>query len=176
MKEVVAKGDPTFRKYGAFIGTALNSDVIRYDDVLLWKAEALIELDREDEALPIINQIRERASNSTDKLVFEDGSPVANYNVQPYIDGVNCTWTKDYARKALQFERRLEFAMESPRFFDLVRWGIAAETLNKHFETEKERFVFLKDAFFKKGRDEYLPIPQAQINLVDGIYIQNNGW
>ena len=176
MKEVVAKGDPTFRKYGAFIGTALNSDVIRYADVLLWKAEALIELDRQDEALPIINEIRERASNSTDKLVFTDGSPVANYNVDAYIDGVNCNWTKDYARKALQFERRLEFAMESPRFFDLVRWGITAETLNKHFETEKERFVFLKDAYFEKGRDEYLPIPQAQINLVDGIYIQNNGW
>lgn len=176
MKEVVAKGDPTFRKYGAFIGTALNSDILRYDDLLLWKAEALIELDREAEALPLINQIRERAANSTGKLVYANGDPVSNYNIQPYIDGVNCTWTKEYARKALQFERRLEFAMESPRFFDLVRWGIAAETLNAHFAVEKERFVFLKDAHFTKNRDEYLPIPQAQINLVDGIYIQNNGW
>lgn len=176
MKEVVAKGDPTFRKYGAFIGTALNSDILRYDDVLLWKAEALIELDREAEALPIINQIRERAANSTGKLVYANGDPVSNYKIEPYIDGVNCTWTKEYARKALQFERRLEFAMESPRFFDLVRWGIAAETLNDYFEVEKERFAFLKDAHFEKNRDEYLPIPQAQINLVDGIYIQNNGW
>lgn len=176
MKEVVAKGDPTFRKYGAFIGTALNSDILRYDDVLLWKAEALIELDREAEALPIINQIRERAANSTGKLVYANGDPVSNYKIEPYIDGVNCTWTKEYARKALQFERRLEFAMESPRFFDLVRWGIAAETLNDYFEVERERFAFLKDAHFEKNRDEYLPIPQAQINLVDGIYIQNNGW
>ncbi len=176
MKEVVAKGDPTFRKYGAFIATALNSDVIRFDDVLLWKAEALIELDRETEALPIINQIRERAKNSTGKLIFANGDPISNYKIEPYIDGVNCDWTKEYAKKALRFERRLEFAMESPRFFDLVRWGIAAETLNEYFEIEKERFAFLKDAHFKKNRDEYLPIPQQQINLVDGNYIQNHGW
>lgn len=174
MKEVVAYTDPTYRKYGAFLGSALNFDILRYDDVLLMKAEALIELNRHAEALPLINEIRQRADNSKGLLVTEAGTPVSNYNIKPYPS--DAAWTQDYARKALRFERRLEFAMESPRFFDLVRWGIAAETLNKHFETERERFSFLSKARFQKNRDEYLPVPQAQINLVNGLYIQNNGW
>jgi hypothetical protein len=156
------------------MGGALNFDVLRYDDVLLWKAEALIELNRQNEALPLINMIRERAKISTGRLKMADGTPISNYLIEPYI--LNATWTKDYARKALRFERRLEFAMESPRFFDLVRWGIAAETLNAHFAKEKTRFVFLANANFRKGRDEYLAIPQQQINLVNGIYVQNNGY
>lgn len=176
MKEIVPYNDPTYRKYGAFMGSAMNVDILRYDDVLLMKAEALIELNRQAEALPLINQIRTRAKNSTGRLKMTDGSPISNYKTENYIDGANCVWTKDFARKALRFERRLEFAMEGSRFFDLVRWGIAAETLNEHFATEKTRFVFLAGAHFTKGRDEYLAIPQAQINLVNGIYKQNNGW
>lgn len=174
MKEIVPYDDPSFKKYGAFMGGALNFDVIRYDDLLLMKAEALIELDRHAEALPLINQIRLRAKNSTGRLKMADGTPISNYKIEAYVN--DATWTKDYARKALQFERRLEFAMESPRFFDLVRWGIAAETLNKHFATEKTRFVFLANANFTKGKNEYLHIPQQQIDLVNGLYEQNPGY
>ncbi len=176
MKGIVSYKDPTFRKIGAFFGSALNIAILRYDDVLLMRAEALIELGRHAEALPLINQIRQRAKSSTSRLVYANGSPVSNYKIEIYKDGVNCIWTQEYARKALRFERRLEFAMEGNRFFDLVRWGIAAETLNDYFSVEKTRFLFLKQAIFKKGRDEYVPIPQAQINLVEGRYIQNNGW
>lgn len=176
MKEVVHYKDPSFRKYGAFHASALNFDVIRYADVLLWKAEALIELGQHIEALPLINQIRIRSANSTQRLKHLDGTLVSNYRISEYQDGINCTWTKEYARKALQFERRLEFAMESPRFFDLVRWGIAAETLNAYFAVEKTRFAFLSAANFRKNRDEYLPIPQTQIDLSEGIYSQNFGW
>ena len=66
--------------------------------------------------------------------------------------------------------------MEGTRFFDLVRWGIAAQTLNDYISVEKTRFNFLQNAAFTKGRDEYLPIPQAEINLTHGLYVQNNGW
>jgi len=176
MKEVDKPDCPCLRKRGAYVGSSKNIDILRYDDVLLMKAEALIELGNEDQALPIINQIRERASNSTEWLKYVDGNYASNYNIGQYVDGVNCSWTQDYARQALQWERKLEFAMEGFRFFDLVRWGIAAETLNSYFEVEKTRYEFLKDAHFTKGRDEYMPIPQAQINLVEGIYEQNNGW
>ncbi|HZY82640.1 MAG TPA: RagB/SusD family nutrient uptake outer membrane protein, partial [Cyclobacteriaceae bacterium] len=96
--------------------------------------------------------------------------------IDQYKDGQNSVWTQDFARNALRWERRLEFAMESPRFFDLVRWGIAAETLNAYFDKEKTRYSFLQGAKFTKNRDEYMPIPQAQINLVEGIYKQNNGY
>ena len=176
MKGVVSYKDPTLRKVGAFFVSALNVDIIRYDDVLLIKAEALIELGRHAEALPLINQIRERAKASTSRLIYTNGNPVSNYKIEPYLDGVNCSWTQDYARKALRFERRLELAMEGSRFFDLVRWGIAAETINDYFTKEKTRYAFLSAAIFKKNRDEYVPIPQAQINLVEGIYTQNYGW
>lgn len=176
MKEMLLPDDPGLRKVGAFFGTAKNSDIIRYADVLLWKAEALIELGLQNQALPLINQVRVRAGKSTGRLKKADGTPTSNYRVGTYLDGVNCVWTQDFARKALQWERRLEFAMESPRFFDLVRWGIAAETLNAYLAVEKTRYAYLKDALFTKGRDEYLPIPQAQINLVVTSYKQNNGW
>jgi starch-binding outer membrane protein, SusD/RagB family len=176
MKEMLRPDDPGLRKVGAFFGTAKNADVIRYADVLLWKAEALIELGRQAEALPLINQLRIRAGNSTSRLKKADGTFASNYRIQSYADGVNCVWSQDFARRALQWERRMEFAMESPRFFDLVRWGIAAETLNGYLSIEKSRRAYLKNALFTKGRDEYLPIPQAQINLTEGAYKQNNGW
>lgn len=60
------------------IRTSKNEDIIRYDEVLLWKAEALIELGRHSEVLPIINEIRERAKNSTDLLVYSNGDYISN--------------------------------------------------------------------------------------------------
>jgi len=66
--------------------------------------------------------------------------------------------------------------MEGTRFFDLVRWGTAATTLNNFISVEKNRFNFLASAQFTAGRDEYLPVPQAEINLTHGLYVQNPGW
>jgi hypothetical protein len=176
MKQLQLADSPVWKKVGAYPYVSQNVDLIRYDDLLLWKAEALIELNRASEALPIINQIRTRAAASTGMIKKADGTFASNYLMNTYVDGVNCTWTQAYAREALRFERRLEFAMESPRFFDLVRWGIAAETLNAYFAKEMTRYSFLSAANFTKGRDEYLPIPQTQIDLVEGLYQQNNGW
>jgi hypothetical protein len=176
MKEVSPPDCGCLQKVGAYFGSSKNADIIRFDDVLLMKAEALIELGRQSEALPIINRIRTRAKNSTGRLKLPDGSFASNYRINEYADGVNCNWTQDFARNALRWERRLEFAMESPRFFDLVRWGIAAQTLNEYLTVEKTRYSFLQGAVFTKGRDEYLPIPQPQINLTEGIYKQNNGY
>ncbi|MEI8225575.1 MAG: RagB/SusD family nutrient uptake outer membrane protein [Bacteroidota bacterium] len=176
MKEVELYSSPGLRRDGSRFISARNWDIIRYDDVLLMKAEALIELRRQDEALPIINQIRSRAAKSTERLKYPNGTYASNYRCNTYQDGVNCSWTQDFARKALRWERRLEFALESPRFFDLVRWGIAAETLNSYFTTESTRRGYLKDAYFKKNRNEYLPIPQQQIDLSEGLYQQNPGY
>ncbi|MHB1921101.1 MAG: RagB/SusD family nutrient uptake outer membrane protein, partial [Chitinophagaceae bacterium] len=63
LKEVVAPDDPSFEKIPPFMSSSKNWAIIRYADVLLWKAEALIELGRQNEALPLINQIRQRAAN-----------------------------------------------------------------------------------------------------------------
>ncbi len=176
MKEIQQPDCPCFKKVGPFYASSKNTIVIRYADVLLWKAEALIELGREDEALPIINRIRGRAQQSTGRLERSNGDPISNYSMQTYKPGENCTWTQDFARKALRWERRLEFAMEGWRFYDLVRWGIAAETINSYFEEEKTKREYLKEAHFTENRDEYLPIPQQQIDFSEGTYKQNPGW
>jgi starch-binding outer membrane protein, SusD/RagB family len=176
-KFLVSPESPFMVKGFPWGGSALNWTIIRYADVLLWKAEALIELGRQDEAVSLINEIRTRAKNSKYVLAWNNTSPTdyaGNYIISNYQPGVNCVWTQDYARKALRFERKLELAMEGERFFDLVRWGIADQVLNQeYFPKEKLLRTYYKDAKFVKGRDEYFPIPQAQINFSGGLYKQN---
>lgn len=163
----------SYFKNGPFMGVAKNYDIIRYDEVLLMQAEAYIELGQHDKALPLINQIRARAAASTGRLEKPDGTFASQYNVQPYPA---VGWTQAYARQALQWERRLEFATEGHRFFDLVRWGMAAPTLNQYIAIEKTRRTFLATAVFTAGRDEYLPIPQSEITFTNGLYKQNPGY
>lgn len=177
MKENVRTDSPSL--HNAFwMYDAKNQSEVRLPEVMLWKAEILIELGRHHEALPIINQLRERAGNSTGLLRYADGASTLDYYIEPYIDGVNISWTQENAREALRWERRLEFAMEGRRFFDLVRWGIAEEVMNDYFEQEHKRpgRSWLAPGHFTAGRDEYLPIPQAQINWSRGNYVQNTGY
>ncbi len=163
----------SYFKNGPFMGVAKNYDIIRFDDLLLMKAEALIELGKQMEALPIINEVRERAAKSTNRLKKADGSFPSQYNIKPYP---SAGWTQAYARQALQWERRLEFATEGHRFFDLVRWGIADQVLNQYIAVEKIRRPYLATAKFTAGRDEYLPIPQSEITFTNGLYKQNPGY
>jgi hypothetical protein len=130
-------------------------------------------LGQQDKALPIINQIRDRAAASTGRLKKDDGTFPSNYNIRPYPAS---GWTRDYARTALQWERRLEFATEGARFFDLVRWGMAEPTLNAYLAIEKTRRSYLSTAKFTAARDEYLPIPQSEITFTNGLYKQNPGY
>lgn len=176
MKETQHYKCACFAKVPPFMSSSKNTDIIRFADVLLWKAEALIELGRQSEALPIINQIRQRAMNSTALLKDNTGAPVSNYFMDVYKPGTNCTWDQNFARQALRWERRLEFAMEGIRFFDLVRWGIAAEYMNNYFAKEKLVHQYLKDGKFTKNKNEYFPIPQNQIDFSNGLYKQNVGW
>lgn len=152
-----------------FYSNSKNKIVLRYSDLLLMKAEALVELNREAEALSIINMIRSRANSSTSSI-----PEVSNVSVGVYVDGDNCIWTQDFAREALRWERRLELAMEGERFFDLVRWGVASDVLNAYYVNETSVAPYYVDAKFDAGKDEYCPIPQAQINFSQGVYVQNN--
>lgn len=166
--------DPTcdcFVNMSPFYGNTKNKIVLRYADVVLMRAEALIELNRANEALPLINRIRSRAQRSTTLTSYAPKPKVALYE-----DGVNCIWNQEFARKALRWERRLEFAMEGSRFFDLVRWGIADQVINNYFTTESRRYSFLSMGHFAKNKAEYVPIPEKQISYVKGIYKQNPGY
>lgn len=176
MKENVSPDCDCFINLAPFFGNTKARIMIRYADVLLFKAEALIELGRQNEALPLINEIRDRAAKSTARLIMANGQPTSRYAVKPYTPGVNIIWNQENARKALRFERRLEMALEGERFFDLIRWGIADQEMNAFFNAEKSTRSIYQNARFTKGRDEYLPIPQNQIFWSENRYVQNPGY
>lgn len=170
MKEQQAPDCSCYVKEGPFVGTSKNIDFIRYADVLLFKAEALIQMGQVDPGVTIINQIRTRAAASTQRQ-FDAGATDV-YNIGTYPMGLS----QEDAFKALMFERRLEFGMEGARFFDLVRWGIAEQVLNGYLAVERTRKDFLANAQFTAGRDEYYPIPQREIDFTGGLYDQNSGY
>ena len=155
----------------------LNWQIIRYADILLWKAEALIALNEGnglETARDLINQIRNRARNSAYVKDFNDHSKyAANYLVNPYPADV---WNQDYARQALRWETRLEKALEGERFFDLVRWGIVETTMNKYITAESDNRIYYANAHFTGGKDEYYPVPNNQYGFSGGKYVQNPGY
>lgn len=171
LKENVAPSCSCVVNIDPFYGNSKNRIQIRYADVLLFRAEALIELGQQAEALSLINEVRNRAAQSTGRLTY-----ATNFKINPYVDGVNCTWTQDFARKALRFERRLEFAMEGSRFFDLVRWGVTEDVMNTFYNGEQSKRSYYNDAHFDAEKEEYCPIPLAQINFSQGLYKQNPGY
>jgi hypothetical protein len=151
--------------------SALNWALIKYSDVMLWKAEALIESGSDlEEARNLINKIRERAKNSTYVQKLDGSGPAANYNIGLYPAA---NWTQAYARKALRTERRLELALEGHRFYDLARWEVAAEVLNSYFSGEASKRSYYSNANFVKNKHEYLPIPQDEIDRSGGVYSQS---
>ncbi|TAH19552.1 MAG: RagB/SusD family nutrient uptake outer membrane protein [Cytophagales bacterium] len=143
--------------------TANNYSIIRFADVLLWAAEAEVEVGSLERARTLVNQVRTRAANRDGFVKTASGAPAANYVINNY----NSPWTdKEAARAAVRFERKLELAMEGHRFFDLVRWGIAATALNDYMKVEGAAGrTFLNGATFRAGKSEYFPIPQRQIDL-----------
>lgn len=155
----------------------LNWQIIRCADVMLWKAEALVELNEGnglETARGLINDIRNRAKNSPYVKDFNNPArDAANYIINSYPAA---GWTQDYARRALRWEYRLETALEGERFFDLVRWGIAAEVMNKYINVEKDNRIYYANARFTAGRDEYYPIPVNQYSFSKGLYVQNPGY
>ena len=177
LKEVPqrSKGETYSSPWQAF---DMNDYVLRYSDVMLMRAEALIETGQLAEARTIINDIRQRAKNSVAKHIqyAADQCEIALYPTTYFND-------KETARKCLQWERRLDLAMENGRYFDLRRWGIASKTLNAYFETEQHDVYdgqtyaqYLKDAHYTAGKNEFYPVPYNQLYYVPGLYSQNKGY
>ncbi|GAL65695.1 RagB/SusD family nutrient uptake outer membrane protein [Jejuia pallidilutea] len=153
---------------------ALDWPIIKISDVMLWKAEAAIELNDTETGMTIINQIRNRAKNAPRVYDFNNPSvDAANYSIELYPTiGI----TQNYARKALRMERRLELHNEGHHFYDLVRWGEAANWINNYMLTESGKRSYYSGASFTAGRDEYLPIPQIEIDATGGVYKQRAGY
>jgi len=162
---------------------ANNVNLIRFADVLLWAAECEIEVGSAAKALAYVNYVRMRAADPTG-WVYKNSdydastgtyktqtTPADNYLIKPYPAGAFSD--KNYALKAIRFERRLELAMEGHRFFDLARWDnntgtVMAPELNAYAAKEKTRptiFSVNQQATFTPKKNEYFPIPQTQIDV-----------
>ena len=154
----------------------MNYNIIRYADVLLMQAEAEVELGNLEAARLLVNQVRARAANSAYWVMEYDGSaPAANYVISEYT----AAWTDaNTARAAVRMERKLELSGEGHRFFDLVRWGIAASALNDYLAYESQYLVTkFGGASFTTGKNEYYPIPQSQIDIQGSeVLSQNPGY
>lgn len=123
----------------------INYTAIRYAEVLLWEAEALMELGRVGEALVPLEQVRARAR-------AQAANPAT---ALPPITATD----QNTLREAVRHERRVELGFELHRFFDLVRWGIAASVLPG----------------FQVGKHEVFPLPQTEIDLNQAL-LQNAGY
>ncbi len=132
-----------------------NRIYIRLADVLLWKAEAYIELGSYPEAIALINQVRARARNS----VNAQGTvpPVGTLPDRP------ASTDKSQVMDWLMFERRVELAFEETRMADLKRWGIA------------KAVMVAKGKNYQDKHDLY-PIPQGEIDASAGTLTQNPGY
>jgi starch-binding outer membrane protein, SusD/RagB family len=111
--------------------TDTNIKYLRYAEVLLMKAEALNELGQTSEAIPLLNQIRNRAG-------------LANTTFSSQAD----------IRTAIWRERRVEMAFEHDRFFDLVRTGQAKAAFaidNKVFTEGKNELFPIPASFIKQA-------------------------
>lgn len=159
---------------GAWWGSPMNRIVLRYADVMLMRAEAEAQLGIHlDEAIDLVNQLRNRSAQSTGMLTGYDVQYGAKMRVMPYPG----TYGKDETLLRVKMERRVELAMESERFFDLVRWGEAYDVINNYYATEADNCAIYAEAHFTADKNEYLPIPYEQIAASNGHYTQNiGGW
>ena len=159
----------------------INLAIIRYADVLLMLAEAEVEVGSLERARELVNMVRARAGNCAQAadggttVGITDGAAYPNYSVGLYTEA----WTDQAtAREAVQFERRIELALEGQRFFDLRRYGTASAVMNKYIAEEQPRRPYLNaSAGYQSPLNDLFPIPTPQIDLskVDGTaMIQQN--
>ena len=129
-----------------------NLHFIRYAEVLLIKAEASYYLNKPDEALRMVNLVRERAFREA----ITKGSTTL-VEISRKSSGTQLL-------EDIWQERRLEFAGEGDRFYDLKR------TKRLHILKEKK-----PEIFFQAGKHELLPIPSSELSKAPYI-TQNPGY
>ena len=143
--------EPYIEKYCCYMVKAgqesTNWPVFRYADVLLMLAEALLEQGNAGEGLTYVNEVRARAG----------------------LEGLAAL-----TEEALRQERRVELAFENHRWFDLVRWGIAEETMRAHGEQQKALKPDIIPPEAYTTISTRLAIPAAEVQAWN--YEQNPEW
>jgi hypothetical protein len=144
-----------------------NARILRYADVLLLKAEAIIQSGGSaGEAIALINQVRTRARNSVSP------ASLAPANLD------NTVTDKKQILKWIIEERRIEFAFEEgQRWFDLRRWhlgGVLRDLYGKDLESGWD-FSSVQSTIRFEKKNLYLPLPQSELQL-NGNLTQNELW
>jgi hypothetical protein len=170
---------------------SINFMIIRFSDVLLMAAEAEIEGGGDlGLAVDYINMVRERAQTSTrvkgrvtgfgttegktdyKKPIMDLDEDAASYNIGTYG-----ALSLAEARAAVRFERKLELALEGQRFYDLIRWGVAVDELNDYLDYDGGKLTNNLGGAAFSATDQFLPIPQRQIDLQGSdVLKQNKGY
>lgn len=136
-----------------------NMTILRYADILLMRAEALIEKGQDlGEAASLINQIRTRA-----------GMPAITMASQAEM------------RNKLRHERRIETAFEGLRYYDIVRWKMGKEVRAGKVYGARLKAVsddmdhkFMEERFWE-DKMYLFPVPQAAMDNNDNL-VQNQDW
>ncbi|WP_197053532.1 RagB/SusD family nutrient uptake outer membrane protein [Sphingobacterium sp. T2] len=158
----------------------LNVGLFRYAELLLLYAEAKIEANQIDASVAeAINKIRRRAK----------------------MPEIPSNLSQSEMRKALRYERKVELAADGLRWYDLRRWGIANDVMNgtlylnrdakgwkknvltgfdenytpKYNHAEATKYFGVQNVVFKVNKDEYWPIPSAEISVLPNVK-QNPGY
>ena len=112
-------------------------------------------------------------------MAAELGSPSA----QQYLDRVRSRVGLESVPATMENimkERRLEFALEGIRYFDIMRQGQSVAerefTLNGVRGPDYTGDQALFDVNYNPATNGFLPIPQAEIDLSNGTLIQNGGY
>lgn len=146
---------------------------MRLADLFLLYAEALNELGRPSEAIPWIDRVRARAGLEG---VVDSWS---NFSNQP-----NKYNTQEGLREIIQNERMIELAFEGSRIWDIRRWKIAEDLMNKPVKgwdinqreaAEYYRPKTLWNLEFVSPRDYLWPIKENNL-LNNSNLVQNPGW
>ena len=150
-------------KTSKLLYTTINYPILRYSDVLLMYAEASNELSGPtQEAYDCVAKVRTRAGVAT--------LPMGSYD-------------KDSFRELVRNERGRELCFESLRRFDLIRWGIYVQEMNKYTEwSADERWSKSAKAARAANMGGYikpmhvlLPIPAIDLG-VNKELVQNELW
>lgn len=136
----------------------LDFMILRYGDVLLCKAEAMIELNQKvNSAIDIINSIR-TGRNDVKLMTINQGLSQVD------------------ARKVLRKERRIELALEGQYWDDIKRWKIGPEIYPCNVIGGQGQFIQTKFANgYKLTKDNLLPLPDSEISLNPEL-TQNPGY
>ncbi|MEP7278451.1 MAG: RagB/SusD family nutrient uptake outer membrane protein [Bacteroidota bacterium] len=140
------------------VGSANNTRILRYADVLLLKAEAILQSGGlTTDAIDLINQVRTRARN-----MKAGGLVPANYLVSETDKTKIMGWIMN--------ERLLELAGEGQRWFDLRRWQLQGIiTLNNAFFSSNVPMAF------DVTKHLYMPIPNSELDVNPNMK-QNPGY